>query len=547
MRVALAQINSILGDFSENRKKIFTYCQQAAESRCDLIVFPEASLFGYLPMDLLERRTVIESQNRQLQILSKEVPKGLTVLIGAFTDNLSSSGKSYYNSAVLIAKNKPLRFFPKTLLPSYDVFDEGRHIEPGLPNGNNFFSLKGKRILVTICEDLWAWPEIYPLGRSHYTKNPLTSVKKRVDLVINLSASPYTPQKDYFRRRVVAKTASYFKAPVVYVNMVGGQDELIFDGGSFAVDKSGNTLTQSPFFEENFQFINLDRSRNKTSKRIPSFKKRPSKIELLRQALVLGIRDFAQKIGIVRLHLGLSGGIDSALVACLAKDAVGSRNVCGISIPGPFSRPESLILAKQLAQNLEIEFKIIPLNPMYSSVISGIEQSWGAREFGLMNENVQARLRGLLLMSYSNRENSLLLNTSNKCELAVGYSTLYGDLCGGISPIGDLLKREVISLCKHFNLESELIPQQIITRPPSAELRPNQLDQDTLPPYDMLDEIVHKLVVKRKPARSPLEQKILSLLMASEFKRWQAPPILKVSDHAFGRGRRFPIAQHSLD
>lgn len=547
MRIALAQINSILGDFSENRKKIFNYCQRAAENNCDLIVFPEASLFGYLPMDLLERRSVIESQKRQLEILSKVIPKGLTVLLGAFTDNINSSGKSYYNSAVLISKDKHLRFFPKKLLPAYDVFDEGRHIEPGSPKGNNFFSLKGKNILVTICEDLWAWPEISPLGRSHYTKNPLTSVKKKVDLVVNLSASPYTSQKDYFRRKVVTKTASYFKAPVIYVNMVGAQDELIFDGGSFAVDKSGSLLTQAPFFEENLQVLDLDRSKNQASKRIPSPRKRLSKIEILRQALVLGIRDFAQKIGIGRLHLGLSGGIDSALVACLAKNAVGPQNVCGISIPGPYSRPESLILAKQLAQNIGIEFKIIPLNPMYSSVISGIEQSWGAREFGLMNENVQARLRGLLLMSYSNRENSLLLNTSNKSELAVGYSTLYGDLCGGLSPIGDLLKSEVISMCKHFNLESELIPQEIITRPPSAELRPNQLDQDTLPPYDVLDGIVHKLVVKRKPARGPLEKKILSLLMASEFKRWQAPPILKVSDHAFGRGRRFPIAQHSLD
>jgi NAD+ synthase (glutamine-hydrolysing) len=372
-------------------------------------------------------------------------------------------------------------------------------------------------------------------------------VKKKMDLVVNLSASPFTSQKDYLRRKVVTKAASYFKAPVIYVNMVGAQDELIFDGGSFAVDKSGSLLTQAPFFEENLQVIDLERTKNQASRTFPSFKRQASKIELLRQALVLGIRDFAQKIGIGRLHLGLSGGIDSALVACLAKDAVGPQNVCGISMPGPYSRPESLLLAEQLAQNIGIEFKIIPLNPMYSSVISGIEQSLGAREFGLMNENVQARLRGLLLMSYSNRENSLLLNTSNKSELAVGYSTLYGDLCGGLSPIGDLLKGEVISICKHYNLESELIPHEIITRPPSAELRPNQLDQDTLPPYDLLDEIVDKLVVKRKPPRGPLEKRILNLLMTSEFKRWQAPPILKVSDHAFGRGRRFPIAQHSLD
>lgn len=547
MRIALAQINSVLGDFSGNRKKILDYCQRAAEKNCDLIVFPEASLFGYLPMDLLERPSIIESQKRQLQILNKEIPEKLVVLLGAFTENMNSLGKPYYNSAVLLSKGKLLRFFPKKLLPTYDVFDEERHIEPGPPNGINFFSLKGKNILVTICEDLWAWPEISPSGRSPYKKNPLTSVKKKMDLVVNLSASPFTSQKEYFRRKVVAKAASHFKAPVIYVNMVGAQDELIFDGGSFAVGKSGHLLAQAPFFEENLQIIDLDKPKNQASKTFPSFKKHHSKIELLRQALVLGIRDFAQKVGIGRLHLGLSGGIDSALVACLAKDAVGPQNVCGISIPGPFSRPESLTSAEQLAQNIRIEFKIIPMNPMYSSVISGIEHSWGAREFGLMNENVQARLRGLLLMGYSNRENSLLLNTSNKSELAVGYSTLYGDLCGGLSPIGDLLKGEVISMCKHYNLESELIPLEIITRPPSAELRPNQLDQDTLPPYDLLDRIVHKLVVKRKPPRGPLEKKILSLMMASEFKRWQAPPILKVSDHAFGRGRRFPIAQHSVD
>ncbi|MBK7843965.1 MAG: NAD+ synthase [Bdellovibrionales bacterium] len=547
MRIALAQINSVLGDFFGNRKKILDYCQRAADKNCDLIVFPEASLFGYLPMDLLERPSVIDSQKRQLHFLSKEIPKGLAVLLGAFTDNMNSSGKPYCNSAVLLSKDKLPRFFPKKLLPAYDVFDEGRHIEPGPPKGINFFSLKGKNILVTVCEDLWAWPEISPSGRSPYAINPLTSVKKKMDLVVNLSASPFTSQKGHFRRKVVAKAASCFKAPVIYVNMVGAQDELIFDGGSFAVDKSGNMLTQAPFFEENLQVIDLDEPKNHAPKKFPSFKKRHSKIELLRQALVLGMRDFAQKVGIGRLHLGLSGGIDSALVACLAKDAVGPQNVCGISIPGPYSRPESLTSAEQLAQNIGIEFKIIPMNPIYSSVISGIEDSWGAREFGLMNENVQARLRGLLLMGYSNRENSLLLNTSNKSELAVGYSTLYGDLCGGLSPIGDLLKGEVIAMCKHYNLESELIPHEIITRPPSAELRPNQLDQDTLPPYELLDQIVHKLVVKRKAPRGPLEKRILSLMVASEFKRWQAPPILKVSDHAFGRGRRFPIAQHSLD
>lgn len=537
MKIGLAQVNSWLGDFSGNREKILEKIKLAKEQQCDLVVFPEAALFGYHPCDLLERPSIVEAQMQELKKLEKSVPPGIAVVVGAIGPN-PKQGKPFWNAAVWLEKGKKPRWFPKQLLPTYDVFDESRHIEPGQIK-NNVVRWRGKNILITICEDIWAWPSKESPRYATYGHNPLKDVKKPIDLVVNLSASPVTVSKMKGRKRVTGLTAAHFKAPMVYVNLVGGQDELIFDGASFAIDAKGGLLGQCGRFQEDFLAIELKQK----SKGQPTSK--TDSIEATQQALVLGVRDFATKTGCRKMHLGLSGGIDSAVVACLAVDALGAKHVAGLAMPGPFSDPKSFTEARLLAENLGIDFETVPITEAYEQMIQLLNGSLGKMEFGVAEENIQARLRALVLMAYANRNNSFLLATSNKTELATGYSTLYGDMCGALMPIGDLLKRDVYRLAEFYNQDRERIPRFIIDRPPSAELRPNQKDQDSLPPYDVLDAIVEKLVEGSRSAKADLEADVLNRLFRNEFKRWQAPPILKVSDHAFGRGRRFPLAHRA--
>lgn len=539
MRIAVAQINPVLADFTFNKEKILDFVHQAHQRKCELVIFPECALFGYHPFDLLERSKLVAHQESEFKDLIKKIPKDIGVIFGLITKNPKKMGRPYFNSAVFVAKGQKPRFFHKQLLPTGDVFDEARFIEPG-DFSKNYFSWKGKKFFLTICEDIWAWPDAK--GHSPYKENPLAKVKKqKIDMVINLSASPYFVGKMKQREYVTGKTAAYFGAPIMYVNIVGAQDEIIFDGGSFVLDKKGKKLLSCQQFEEDINVIDIDTLEvwNKTAK--------VSTIEELRRALVLGIRDFCAKVGLKKVHLGLSGGIDSAVVAALAVDALGPANVSTFGLPGPFNAPESLSLAKDLAKNLGIEFKAIEIGPMYDSVIKSLEQGLNLKEFGLVHENIQARLRGLTLMAYSNKENSLLLTTSNKSEYAAGYSTLYGDMCGGLAPLGDLTKAQVYELARYYNQQGEVIPQQIIDRAPSAELRPDQKDQDTLPPYEKLDASVQYLVEKSGVAKSETDKWLLPMLMKSEFKRWQAPPVLKVSPHSFGRGRRYPIAHRGRD
>lgn len=541
MRIALAQINSILGDFNANKNKILEFVRRANERRCDLVVFPEAALFGYHPVDLLERPSVVRDQMHELADLHKRLPKGPGVLVGAIVPNSSKLGKAFWNAAVFLQKGRPMQIFAKQLLPTYDVFDEGRHIEPG-DTRKNILKFGGKKILVTICEDIWAWPSKENPGFSRYGANPLLKVKKSgLDLVVNLSASPFTHSKFKNRRRVVKATAGHFKKPMVYVNLVGAQDELIFDGGSFAIDAKGEALAQCVRFEEDLNVLDL-KSLEGGTRELPL-----GEMEIIRRALVLGIKDFAAKTGFKKVHLGLSGGIDSALVAALAVDAFGPLNVSAIFMPSRFTSKESEIWAKELADNLGINMLTVPIVGAYDGMVKELDKDFGPKEFGLWNENIQARLRGMILMSYANRESSLLLGTTNKSEMAVGYGTLYGDMIGGLLPVGDMLKTEIFELARHYNSEREVIPKGIVERPPSAELRENQTDQDALPPYEKLDQAIKKLVMGFHPAKSPLEKKVLGMMMKSEFKRWQSPPILKVSDHAFGRGRRFPIASRTAE
>lgn len=535
MKIALCQINPTLGAFSKNREKIIQFLERAKEKGCSLALFPECALFGYHPFDMLERSSLVEQQEKELVQILKDMPAGIAAVVGVLKKRVSRKGRPYFNSAVLLEKKKKPQFFYKELLPTGDVFDEARFIENGSME-DNFFKINGKQIFLTICEDIWAWEE---RGSSRYKENPITKIKgKKVDLVVNLSASPFYPNKNKDRYQLVKKTAQYFKAPMIYLNMVGAQDEIIFDGDSFALDAKGKELIRCHSFEQDFQILDLD-------KKVKPKKKNLLPSEALRKALVLGVRDFCEKSGLKHVHLGLSGGVDSALVACLAVEALGEKNVTGISIPGPFTSELSLKLAQKLAQNLKIEFFETPITESYEQIQKNLEKSFKINKFSVVNENLQARLRGLTLMAFSNHRNSLLLVTSNKSELACGYATLYGDLCGGLAPIGDLLKKQIYELCDLYNEKSELIPQEILTRAPTAELRANQKDEDSLPPYSKLDQSVKNIVENCDETKSPTDEWVLQALMKSEFKRWQAPPILKVSKHSFGRGRRWPIAHQA--
>lgn len=541
MRIALAQTNSVLADFKANKEKILNFVERAKEKKAELVVFPEASLFGYHPFDLLEREKLVEKQQKELKDLVKKIPKDISILVGGFEKNKSKKGRPYFNAVYLCKKNKILKTFHKELLPTGDVFDEARFIEKGSLK-NNFFKIGKKTFFLTICEDIWAWED--SKKKSIYIENPLTKVpKKKTDLVINMSASPYFDGKFKKREFVVKKTAQKFKAPTLYVNMVGSQDEIIYDGQSFLLDAKGKLQFKCQSFEEDLNVFDLDTLEDWNQTKT---KKSESNILQLQKALVLGLKDFITKTGNKQVHLGLSGGIDSAVVACLAVDALGANNVKIFALPTEFSTDESFVLAKQLAKNLNLELQTISIQSMYQEIKKTLDESFKVKEFQLMHENLQSRLRGLVLMAYSNQSKSLLLTTGNKSEYATGYATMYGDMCGGLAPIGDLTKEQVYKLANLYNSEYELIPKKIIERAPTAELRPNQKDQDSLPEYDLLDKAVKGLVEERMRAKSKTDKWLLPLLMKTEFKRWQAPPILKVSEHSFGRGRRYPIA-HQAD
>ncbi len=526
MRIGLAQINPTMGDIEGNTQKIIEYIERSRDKHCELVVFPELCILGYNPNDLLERGEVIESLQRAVKKIAKAVPSKMNVIIGSVTASKKKTTKPYHNSAIVLGGKETV--ISKTLLPNYDVFDEARFITSGEPQ-NHLVKIGGKNVLVLVCEDIWGWERTEHNNFLSLYKN------KKVDVVININGSPFALSKHKRREAVVSSTAKYFKTPVVYVNCVGGQDEIIYDGGSFVMNAKGQTIAQSARFVEDLNVVDL-------GKNIGGVRANVQKdIETLQNALVLGIRDFAQKNNFKHIHLGVSGGIDSAVALVLAAGAIGPRNVTGIAMPGPFSAAESYSQAQKLCANIGCGFHKLEIKESYALMMREFESVFGKQEFGVLHENVQARLRGMYLMMYSNLKNSLLIATGNKSEFATGYSTLYGDMCGGLAPLGDLLKNQVYAIAKIYNKEHELIPPYIIERPPSAELRPNQKDQDTLPAYDELDKSVRAIVEQIKPARGKTDHWLLKRLAGSEFKRWQAPPVLRVSDHAFGRGRRMPI------
>ena len=531
MKIALAQTNFFLGAFRENRERIFSFINKAKRAQCDLVLFPESTLFGYPPKDLVSRNSIIKEQLKEFSKLSSQMPESIAALVGLFTENTDCKVKPVRNSMALLQKGKPTQFFHKTLLPNYNVFEDFRHTEPSENPEDNFFSLCGFRFQVLICEDLWSWSSDF------YKKHsPLLKLAhKKKDAVLCLNASPFLEHKDAVRKDVAQKAIDALKVPLFYVNSIGLQDEVIFDGRSFVMDAQKNIIHQSKSFEEDFSVVEFPLSQT------PCKNKKEEPLLMLRKALILGIKDFVQKSGFSKVHLGLSGGVDSALVACLAKEALGSDKVHCLFLPSQFSRKESLTLARSLSQNLNTHWYEISIEKIYDSIIHSLETIFSDFEFGITHENVQARIRGLLLMAFANKNQSLLLGTSNKDELSVGYTTSYGDACGALAPIGDVLKPTVYQLAETFY--SDVIPKAIFQRPPSAELRPHQTDQDTLPPYKELSPMIHNMIEKRKPAHTTQEAHWLKAIFQSEFKRRQAPPVLKVSQHTFGSSFKLPI-QH---
>ena len=508
MKIAVGQIKSFLGDFKESGRKIQILVKKA-KGAADILVLPEGGIFGYPPTDFINQPRFLKKQIRILNEIHKNIPSSLSLLTGIFI----STKEGLKNGAVLFQKNQPPKFFFKESLPDQDVFYESRYFVPGKIS-DNFFILKNKRVQVLICEDMWRHPKM-----------------EKPDLLICLNSSPYTTEKHSKRMQSLKQLVRKYQAPGVYVNRVGGQDELLFDGGSFCLNSKGGLSLQCAFFEEDFKIGDPNR------KTLP-FKK-PSHLQQGEKALIMGVRDFCLQTGFKKAHLGLSGGIDSALVCYLAVKALGPENVTGIFLPGPYTAPKSFQIVQNLKKTLGFSLKELSIDSLYGKTLKELFPL--KSPLSLTAQNLLSRLRMLCLMSYSNEQKSLLLGTGNKSELACGYATLYGDLSGGLMVIGDLFKTEVYKLCKKINKTRSVFLKSLLTRPPSAELKPNQTDQDDLPDYKDLDPIL-KYLMNHNPPRSPLEKQIEKLLRKSEFKRKQSPPVLKISERSFGRGWRFPIA-----
>ncbi|MBD2280107.1 NAD+ synthase [Aphanizomenon flos-aquae] len=551
MKIAIAQINPIIGDLLGNTQKILEMSQQAASENVRLLLTPELSICGYPPRDLLLNPSFVESIDKTLQKLAEDLPANLAVLVGTVVKNSQahiSGGKNLFNSMALLENGKIQQFFHKRLLPTYDVFDEKRYFEPGLQA--NSFKLDNLHIGVTICEDLWNDEEFW--GKRSYAVNPIADLANLgVDLIVNLSASPYTVGKQHLREAMLKHSAVNFQQPIIYTNQVGGNDDLIFDGRSFALNKQGEIVCRAKGFVSDFLTVefNSDKQDLQLGHISPIDE---SEDEEIWNALVLGVKDYVGKCRFSKVLLGLSGGVDSALVAAIATAALGKENVIGVLMPSPYSSEHSISDALALAANLDIQTQILPIGELMQSFDKSLGELFAGTEFGIAEENLQSRIRGNLLMAISNKFGYLLLSTGNKSEVAVGYCTLYGDMNGGLSVIADVPKTRVYSLCKWLNShqQKEVIPANILTKAPSAELKPGQVDQDSLPPYEILDDILDRLIHQHQSAaeiitaghESAIVDRVLQLLSRAEFKRRQAAPGLKITDRAFGTGWRMPIA-----
>lgn len=539
MKIALIQLNSTVGDIAGNGRKIIRSIQLAKDQGADLACFHELALLGYPPRDLLELSFVRSESEKWLAKIAKE-SKGIGVIVGTVEVNPDPVGKHLFNSAAWCEEGEVKCFSRKNLLPSYDVFDETRHFEPGRQKG--VVEFRNHKWGVTICEDIWTDPDFWP--RLPYPSDPVSElVDKGSDILVNLSASPYSMGKFNQRLDMLSRLASRRKVFVVYVNQVGGNDELIFDGGSMVINPEGKVLSIAPFFKEAITIVDL-----KAEARAKA--ELPGDFDLLEAALVCGLRDYVGKCGFKKVALGLSGGVDSSLVVYLAVKALGPENVLGLIMPSRYSSKGSWEDAKALAKNLKITTKVVPIQEVHRAYEKSFGKMFGKRKPDITEENIQARIRGNLLMAVSNKLGHLILTTGNKSEVAVGYATLYGDMSGGLAVISDLPKTVVYQLCRHINRKKEIIPESVLAKPPSAELKPNQKDQDSLPPYDILDAVLKAYVEELRSEEEIIEmgfkpnvvKKILNMIHKNEYKRRQAPPGLRVTSKAFGIGRRFPIA-----
>ncbi len=548
MKISLHQINSTIGDFTGNAGKILDGARKAADSGADLAVFPELCLTGYPPLDLLENRGFIGMARRALDRLAADSTRiPIDILVGTILSRgEGSEGKPLYNSAVLLRKGGVVTAHRKILLPTYDVFDESRHFEPG--TALTTVDISGNPVALSICEDVWN-DKTYWRKRIYHLDPVEEMFASRSMPLINIAASPFSQGKATLRYEMLANIARRFRIPVVYVNLVGGNDSLVFDGRSFVVDGNGRLEALAEGFEEQTLIVDLNRP---PDKEVPFSELED--IDEIYRALITGLRDYVRKCGFPSAVLGLSGGIDSAVTAVIAAEALGRDHVSGILMPSEFTSDESIADAQTLAANLGIRTKTIPIRGIYHQYLADLEGSLEGLPGDVTEENIQARIRGNILMALSNRFGFLVLSTGNKSELATGYCTLYGDMSGGLAVISDLYKGEVYQLANHINRGVEVIPRRILVKEPSAELRPNQRDSDSLPPYEVLDPILKAYIEDNRTrseivadGHSPeLVTGVLNMVEGNEYKRQQAAPGIKVSWKAFGLGRRYPIAKAKL-
>lgn len=543
MKIALAQIDTTIGDFAGNVNLIVKYAECARDRGADLVVFPELALCGYPPRDLLEKPGFIERSQSELLRLARVLPP-ISALVGYVRRSCASQGKLVTNAAAWLEGGNVVLDYAKILLPFYDVFDESRYFEPGAAVCVHEFG--GYRIGITICEDIWNDKHFWT--QRLYKRDPVEEcVAAGANLLLNIASSPYNTEKIQLRYEMLRTIAAKQRIPVAYVNHVGGNDQLLFDGSSLAFNGRGELAARANAFAQDLVIFDTQEGA-KDIHPAPA-----SEAEEIYQALCMGIRDYVQKCGFKKVLVGLSGGIDSSLVATLAADALSPQNVLGVGMPGPYSSSGSIRDAEALARNLGIEFRVIPITPVFEGYLRTLDPVFQDVPRDVTEENIQARIRGNILMALSNKFGSLLLTTGNKSELAVGYCTLYGDMAGGLAAIADVPKTTVYALARYVNRSQERIPQACLDKPPSAELRPHQTDQDSLPPYEVLDAILKAYIEDNLGADDiaaslqqldpSLVRRTVRMVNAAEYKRQQAPPTLKVTAKAFGMGRRYPIAQ----
>lgn len=543
MKIALAQLNYHIGNFESNINKIIAHIHEAKEKGADLVVFSELCVCGYPARDFLEFREFINLCEQAANKIAAECID-IACIIGLPTPNNNPEGKDLNNSAYFIENGEVKAIVNKALLPNYDVFDEYRYFEPS--TSFNCIDFKGKRIALTICEDLWNTIE-NPL----YITRPMdVLIKQQPDVMINIAASPFAYNHDEERINILSDNASRYKLPLFYVNHVGAQTELIFDGGSLVFDNTGKLADEMPYFKEQMAYYTLDDNAQISFEHTSTLMaERQSDIEQIYQGLILGIRDYFYKSGFKQAILGLSGGIDSAVVCALAAEALGAANVMAVLLPSKFSSDHSIKDAEDLVKNLGCMSQTVTIAKITEAFEEQLHPQFKNLPFNIAEENIQSRSRAVVLMAMCNKFGYILLNTSNKSEAAVGYGTLYGDMCGGISVLGDVYKTQVFELARYINRNREIIPVNSIVKPPSAELRPGQKDTDSLPEYDILDKIIEEYVERRCSSAEIVKlgydehtvQRVIRLVNLAEHKRYQTPPILRVSPKAFGMGRRMPI------